>query len=260
LLAIGGSYPYMQWELPASNFVITEIGFHTDSYPNGVTEAAQGNMVVNTLLNGLVVGMRQTIIYELIDEVWAGYQGAESHFGIFRNDQTPKPAARALHFLSQLLNDTTTVSTPGQLTFTLQGIPVGSQYLLFQNSNGTYFLVLWNNAPVYDPVQNIDVSVVASQARLTVSDDSDVNAMMVYDIYSTADDTQPLPPIATVSDTNTVLFSMSDQAVVIAIYSDSHSSNFTLALGLGLGLGLLAVLILIIIIVLIKKNLGAEHA
>jgi hypothetical protein len=89
--------------------------------------------------------------------------GSESHYGLFNHDETPKSAARALHFLSGLLNDSVTTPNPGLYSFTLSGLPIGAQYVLFQNSNGTLFLVLWNNAPVYDPLTQTDLTATPVQ-------------------------------------------------------------------------------------------------
>ena len=54
--------------------------------------------------------------------------GAESHFGLFRHDRTPKPAARAIHFLSQLLNDTS--GKTDALSYSFANLPIGISFLL----------------------------------------------------------------------------------------------------------------------------------
>jgi hypothetical protein len=133
---------YNIFQYPTSNYLMTEIGYHTDNFTDGVTETAAGILIVNTLLSGLQYGFSQTYIYELWDETWAGYDGItlrlyffyflgnnynstalgpESHFGLFNHDETPKPAAKALHFLSQLLSDSGTPAAPSTSSFILQG-------------------------------------------------------------------------------------------------------------------------------------------
>ena len=54
---------------------MTEIGYHTDNFTDGVTEIAAGILLVNTLLSGIQYGFRQTYIYELWDETWPNYDG-----------------------------------------------------------------------------------------------------------------------------------------------------------------------------------------
>jgi len=101
-----------------------------------------------------------------IDDIITYYlhPGPESHFGLFRNDQSPKPVARALRFLSGLLNDTG--GGTQSLHFFLKGLPVGGQYLLFQKSDKSFVLVVWNNAPVYNPVTQTDISTASVQVWL----------------------------------------------------------------------------------------------
>jgi hypothetical protein len=135
---------------------------------------------VNTLLNALSMGFRQTFIYEMIDEYWQGYVGMyfsslylcifnnwclgqESHFGLFRQDQSPKPAARALHFLSGLLSDAG--GNTGSIDISFSSIPISAKYLLFQKSDNTFVLVLWNNAPVYDDATQSDITPTPQQVR-----------------------------------------------------------------------------------------------
>jgi hypothetical protein len=54
---------------------MTETGYHTDVYADGVTVWAGGILSVNQILGGLKSGMRQTFIYEALDEDWTGYEG-----------------------------------------------------------------------------------------------------------------------------------------------------------------------------------------
>lgn len=63
--SIGGTYTY--WTDP-SQFVTTEIGYHTDTFPQGVTEESFSKLIVNIVLNSLSSGLRQAYLYELIDE------------------------------------------------------------------------------------------------------------------------------------------------------------------------------------------------
>lgn len=149
--------------------------------------------------------------------------GPESHFGLFRNDQSPKPAAKALHFLSELLRDTGSGGT-SSLTFSLKGLPVGGEYLLFEKSDGTFILVVWNNAPVYNPLTKSDIYTASVQVTLQLSGLTTVN---IYDIYdANANDTAPLAPISMVTGTG-VTFSMSDKAVVFQFAAPSGGDGST---------------------------------
>eukprot|EP01113_Clastostelium_recurvatum_P042223 TRINITY_DN6825_c0_g1_i6.p1 TRINITY_DN6825_c0_g1~~TRINITY_DN6825_c0_g1_i6.p1 ORF type:complete len:660 (+),score=105.87 TRINITY_DN6825_c0_g1_i6:1377-3356(+) len=231
LLSLGGTYP--TWQPPMSNYVMTETGYHTDSFPNGVTETAQGKLVVNTLLSGMKLGLKQVYIYELVDEYWDGYAGPESHFGLFRGDKSPKPAARALHFLSSLLNDnddnnSTKCTTPSSSSsLTLSGLPMSSDYILFRNSNSncSYILVLWNNIPVYDSVSRNDIITSPTQVTLTLPFSS--RSLQVFDIYdANADDKMPLSPSSVSRQhTRTIQFPLADTAVVVVFAPDDDNDD-----------------------------------
>jgi hypothetical protein len=89
---------------------------------------------------------------------------------LFHNNRSTKPAARALHFISSLLNEDVSEASDKrdaqeQFNFTLEGLPVGARHLLFKNSNGTYFLVIWNDSPVYHPYLGHDITVTPVQVR-----------------------------------------------------------------------------------------------
>lgn len=45
----------------------------------------------------------------------------------------------------------------GTVDITLENLPVGAEYILFQKSNGTYMLVVWSVAPVYNPPTKLDL-------------------------------------------------------------------------------------------------------
>jgi len=206
--------------LNPSHFAITETGYHTDNFTNGVTEDAQAILILNTLLNAIVLGIRQTIIYELIDEVWPGYVGQESHFGLFHNNQTTKPAARALRFLSGILSDS--AGGDDSLSFSIYGLPVGYQYQLFQKSDSTFILVIWNNSPVYNPVTQTDIATASVQVTMVLPGPTTVS---IYDIYdTTASDEEPLHPLSTVTGMS-VPFSMSNKAVVMSFAAPATSST-----------------------------------
>eukprot|EP01117_Protostelium_nocturnum_P008609 TRINITY_DN3088_c0_g1_i1.p1 TRINITY_DN3088_c0_g1~~TRINITY_DN3088_c0_g1_i1.p1 ORF type:complete len:642 (+),score=178.51 TRINITY_DN3088_c0_g1_i1:62-1927(+) len=214
-LSLKGSYP--KWNWPTSNFAMTEIGYYTWTDANSVSEAAQGKMLVNTLLEGLLIGFRQTFIYELWDERWSNYEGSQSHYGVFRNDWSPKPAARALHFLSELLQDDKTEGQQtGTLNFQLENFPVGGQYLLFQKSSGLYTLVLWNRAPVWDGAA--DVTTPTVQVKLSLGSSADIKFFNLYNPNS--NDTKPLEP-ANSSKGTSIQFDFADQAVALSFVFDS---------------------------------------
>ena len=93
---------------PSRPIVLTETGYTTllaDTY-KGVTEDVQAIFVAQTLLDAFMNSVERSFIYELIDEK-PDPAGAdpEQHFGLFRSDGSPKPAATALHNLTAILRE-----------------------------------------------------------------------------------------------------------------------------------------------------------
>jgi len=213
---------YSVWT-STSQFVITEAGYHSSNFTpaglgQGVTEEAQSVLIVNYFLAGLKSNIHQIFQYELIDEVWSGSDSAESHFGLFRHDRSPKPVARALHFLSQLLSDTS--GKTGSLSYSFANLPIGADYLLFQKSSGQFVLVIWNKAPVYNYVTFSDIIQPNTHVTFKLPSTTATTRFRVYDVYSTtASDTQPLSPLSDVSVAGTTgtTFYISNYAVVITI-------------------------------------------
>jgi hypothetical protein len=135
--------------------VITEFGYYTDPADTdgwgGVSEAVQAKSILNGLLDAFALGVTRTYIYELVDvlpdpELWT------HHFGLFRSDHSPKPAANAIHNLTTLLSGADGDFTPGRLDLELSGLPATGNRLLFQRPDGTFVLAVWNEPDNWDEV------------------------------------------------------------------------------------------------------------
>jgi hypothetical protein len=133
--------------------VITEFGYYTDPTDTegwgGVSEDVQAKSILNGLFDAFALGVTRTYIYELVDvlpvpEYWG------NHFGLFRSDHSPKPAAAAIHNLTSLIAGVDGVFTPGRLDFQLSGLPASGNRLLFQRQDGTFVLALWNEPDNWD--------------------------------------------------------------------------------------------------------------
>jgi hypothetical protein len=67
------------------------------------------------------------------------------------NDGRPKPAYGALKNLLTLLADRGAPFEPGSLSYSLSGTTSTIRHSLFEKRDGRFYLVLWNDLPVYDP-------------------------------------------------------------------------------------------------------------
>ena len=135
---------------------VTETGYHTSPnateslYQPGVSESAQAKYIGRIYLDYFAAGIPYTAVYELIDE-HDDRTNAEANYGIMFNDGTPKPAYGALRNLLGLLADRGPAFDPGTLSYSLSGATSTVRQQLFEKRDGTFYLVLWNDVPVYSP-------------------------------------------------------------------------------------------------------------
>jgi hypothetical protein len=135
---------------------VTETGYHTSPnateslYQPGVSDIAQSKYVPRLYLDYFAAGIPYTSVYELIDE-HDDRTNAEANYGLLYYDGTPKPAYAALRNLLALLADRGAPFTPTPLDYTVSGATSTIRQSLFQKRDGRFYLVLWNEVPVYRP-------------------------------------------------------------------------------------------------------------
>ena len=135
---------------------VTETGYHTSPnatealYQPGVSDIAQSKYVPRLYLDYFAAGIPYTSVYELIDE-HDDKTNAEANYGLMYYDGDPKPAYGALKNLLALLSDRGAPFTPASLDYTLTGATSTIRQSLFEKRDGRFYLVLWNNVPVYRP-------------------------------------------------------------------------------------------------------------
>ena len=180
------AYPFIQhWNnlslswAPNLPIVITEGGYSTrPSMTASADEASHAKLELNFLFDVFAQGVSRTYLYELLDEYEPGYQNNERswHYGLFRYNGTPKPAATAIRAVVKLLRDKE--FAPGALAYDLRGLPSTAHQVLLQGSDGTFVLTLWNE-PIFDmksggvgslaPV-NVQVNLLKQATRIQVVD------------------------------------------------------------------------------------------
>jgi hypothetical protein len=173
----------------------TEAGFHTAlAMPTGanqppVSEQAQAVYTLRTVLEHFAMGIRRTFLYELIDEFPdPGNREAEYHFGLLRNDYSPKPAFTALENLLAILSK----QAPGTLRPLRVGVagPTSDvRQLTLQRLDGSYLVFLWRLASVWNRDQRRPLTV--NPVRLTVSLPDASRVTLIDPVVSTFE--WPLP-------------------------------------------------------------------
>ena len=145
-----------KFQLP---LVITEFGYFSMPqagwYMLGVDEPTQAKGVLNGYMDAATAGVKRTYVYELLDEKPDPQsKSGEMHYGLFRNDNSPKQVAHAIRNLTSILNTSTArranVAARGTLTYTLSEMPVSGNSLLLQKKDGRFVLALWNETPIWN--------------------------------------------------------------------------------------------------------------
>ena len=146
--------------------VSTETGYHT-SAPNGdqVSEVAAAKYIPRLFAEYFNRGIARTYAYELIDGL-DDPANPEANFGLLRNDGSPKPAYDALKNLIDLLEEPGADFTPQSLDYALSTSEPTVQHTLLQKSDGTFYLLLWNDVESWDMVEQLDIEGDATVATL----------------------------------------------------------------------------------------------
>jgi hypothetical protein len=176
------------------------------------SESVHGRYLLRYLLEQYRLGYKRSFIYELLDI-------DQPQWGLFRNDGTPRPAAKGIRSMIQLLHegywDTTAKRwvvpgfTPGTLDYTLSAVPSSVHSLLFQKSNGTFYLVLWNELKNWNAVTGKPVFHPSISAMLKLS--QPVNLVRTF--LPLFKGTQPV----TTSSSSTLRLSIADHPLIVEI-------------------------------------------
>jgi hypothetical protein len=167
--------------------VATETGYHTATDAPRTeghlpaSERAHGIYVAQMYLEYFRRGIARTCIYELVDlKPNPEHDSREENFGLLRNDLTPKPAFRSVARMQALLADPLPATSPEPLDYTLTGPPT-LRRLLMQKGDGSWWLAVWNDESVWDPVERTDLSPPDASATLSFDEP---HAVRIHDIAS----------------------------------------------------------------------------
>ncbi|MBY5355298.1 calcium-binding protein [Rhizobium leguminosarum] len=174
---------------PGKPLAITETGYHTSLTADtnggweGVSEATQAKLLLNTLMDGAALGSKNTFIYELLD-AYSDPQGTnqEKHFGLFHLDYSAKPAATAIHNLTEILADDGAAKasfSTGTLDYSIDGLPSSARSLLTEKSDGSYQITIWNEPDIWN--QSTDTAIQAADTAVKVNLGASFGSVKVFD-------------------------------------------------------------------------------
>ena len=159
--------------MPLGPLITTESGYHnalqTTNAHRPVPEDVAGTYVPRILLEQYARGAQRVYSYELIDSRQSlDGTNPEGHFGLLRQDLSPKPAYSAMKNLLDLVKDPGAHFSPQPLQFQIDGWPSDARYLLTQRRTGEHVLLLWRDVSVWDPMTQQPVAVTPKDVTLNL--------------------------------------------------------------------------------------------
>jgi hypothetical protein len=150
--AWGNLYGSMPWQLdllkydsPGRPWLTTETGYtNQQSIGYYVPTWVAATYLPRLVLHNWMWGAKRTYIYELVSDLGQDY-------GLIDANWNPKPQYYALANLLTLLSDAGPAFHTGSLDYGIGGGDSNLQKVLFQKSNGTFYLALWLGESCYDP-------------------------------------------------------------------------------------------------------------
>jgi hypothetical protein len=156
-----GSFSYWldqsNLEAPGITPVITETGyisFPSTTTPYTVPDSVAASYIPRTLLLAYKNGFQETFFYQLLDD-----PSSPAGYGLLDSGLNPKPAFKALSHLLSLLSDPGGSAGTSPLPIRLAGGDSNLQHILFQKSDGSYWLALWLEEPSWNPATTKTITV-----------------------------------------------------------------------------------------------------
>ena len=196
---------------PGKPVITTESGYYTTSSTtdkHNINESVQGRYTLDILFEMFKAGDSKVYLYELLDQQ-TGSTDTEKNFGLFHSDGSVKPAATAVHNLMTLMADTGTAPA-ASLTYSLTNMPAAAGNILFNKSNGTFWIAAWNPARLSGPTAPpTEITVPPVAVGLTLGQTAKTIAVFDPWIGTTA--------VQTVSNAATMTFNLPDHPVLIQV-------------------------------------------
>jgi len=157
-----GTYGSITWNANVATIVagskpqqITETGYNTGirAYGN-VPMDIQAKYVPRMLLETYLHNVRRAFVFELIDNTTTPSSVNSFQYGLATAGLNPKPAYTALANLNALLSDRGAAFSRSALTYGLTGSLANVHHLLLQKRDGSYYLVMWIEAPGWLPTNS----------------------------------------------------------------------------------------------------------
>jgi hypothetical protein len=152
---------------PGAPALVTECGYCNVVKPGSasVGEAASGIYLPRLLLNNFRAGILRTFLYEFWDGGTDPNEG-EHHWGLVRNDGTPKPGYHAVRNLLTALEGTRRAGDDQPLRVASRSLEI--KHLAFQHAQGQPVLAVWRAVRCWDVAKAEDIAVTTEPVDIAV--------------------------------------------------------------------------------------------
>lgn len=153
---------------PGKPMWITEYGYPvagpgTPLSGNMITEMAAAKYLLRGLFDAFALGVEKIYIYSLIDDV---QRSPPRYHGLLDGTLRPRAAFHAVKNLMALFADSGQPFAPAALGYSLGNVPGSIKQSLFQKSDGTYLLALYQDVDSYDRRGRRDLDVPPASVAL----------------------------------------------------------------------------------------------
>lgn len=152
---------------PGAPALVTEIGYCNVVKPGsaGVGENASALYLPRLLLNHFRIGILRTFLYEFWDGGTDPNEG-EHHWGLLRNDGTPKPGYHAIRNLLLALQGARRGGDSQPLRVATRSLEL--KHIAFQDAQGQPVLAVWRAVRCWDVAKAEDIIVPMQPVEIAV--------------------------------------------------------------------------------------------
>jgi hypothetical protein len=165
---LGNAHVYFDGRVPSSSWrfaidlahrstsrltrtAVTETGYSSAAgTPQGLPAEIQAKYLLVLIAQAWRENIPALYLYQLVDDRRDERDWSKS-LGLYDADWQPKPAAHAIHYLTQALAGSSgTRSSSLDLPYAIAGQSTGVQSLLLRKADGTFALLVWREARLWD--------------------------------------------------------------------------------------------------------------
>jgi hypothetical protein len=174
----------------------------------GIPEHISGRYMPRMYAEYFNRGFERTYGYELADQ-GPNPANREENFGLLRFDLSEKPAFTAMKRMIDLVEEPGANFTPGSLDYVLSSNPATLHHTLLQKSNGTFYLMLWQEVAAYQRFSETELPISPLSINLDLL--TDIAFAGVFQPNDSAN------PLATYVNPDSIPLSVTDRLMVIEL-------------------------------------------